>query len=83
MIIQIAQQYKDDEKKFEKVCDVAENFLSLFGEDIYKNEAAKFANLMLSSKFLKDPEKIGITYKRVCKTLNQEDLKNFFNNEVT
>ena len=82
LILEIAEKYKDDQSKFERVCDVAENFLSLFGEQVYQTEAAKFAQLILQSKFLSDPEKIGVAYKRVAKTMNQEELKSFFENEV-
>lgn len=46
-ILYIAEQYKDQKDKFERVCDLAENALSNLGDSVYQNEAKRFANLLL------------------------------------
>lgn len=43
MIMKIAEKYKDQKDKFERVCDLAEQALSNLGEEVYYNEAEKFA----------------------------------------
>lgn len=42
-ILIIAEKYRDQKEKFEKVCDMAEKALNELGEDTYKNEAKKYA----------------------------------------
>ena len=72
-IMFIAEQYKDQKEKFERVCDLAEKALSNLGEDVYKNEANKFANLLLSSPYLDQPCKFSKAYIRVMKTMTKPE----------
>lgn len=82
-IVQIAREYKDDKDKFEKVCDLAEQSLNNLGEDVYKNEAKTFADLILSSPHLDNPDKFAKAYVRVLRNSQKEERNKFFVNEVS
>lgn len=62
--------------------DKAEIALQNLGEELYKHEATKFANLLLSSPYLDEPEKFAKCYIRVIKTKSQEEKDQFFTNDV-
>lgn len=78
----IAEQYRDQKDKFERVCDIAEAALFNLGEDTYKNEAANYANLLMNSPYLDEPSQFAKCYIRVCKTKSQENKDKFFDNEI-
>jgi hypothetical protein len=81
-LIDIANQYKGDQEKFNQVCERAELILKTIGEDVYKGEASKLAKLLLSSPFLTQPKDFANCYKRVYLTLPDEDKLAFAKDHI-
>lgn len=44
----MAEQYRDQPDKFDRICELLELAMENLGEDIYKNEASNFVKLLLS-----------------------------------
>lgn len=79
----MAEQYREQPDKFDRICELLELAMENLGEDIYKNEANKFVKLLLSSNnHIDSPHDTQKLYIRACKVMNKEELTLFFNNEI-